>query len=173
MSTATLADLRVRAGLGIKELAVELNLPYSAVYSAEKYEGQELKRNRLKYEELQKKMRLYLERVADEKEREVLSRRTKHVQKGDEDEPSLQVLRDKANAELAKRMGWCPDGWERHTEWEEKGISCGQVVHVDAEDGSFVFFSLTVAPKSTWVDCFGGARNEERFRSFAPERVHA
>jgi hypothetical protein len=71
---------------------------------------------------------------------------------------------------------WSPHevkaNWVYMTEWE--GLAAGGVdLQVDGEAGWFRFDRLTanLTSQNIWVDCYGGPKGNEAFRSFKADRV--
>lgn len=161
---ATIAELRTRAGMSIKDLAVSSGLTYNEAYAAEKYEGVEIRRNRAKHEKNQQLLREHLTLHLDGQEREQLARRLKHSKVSDDD--NLDALREAAQASFEKRMTFAPVGWTKLAEWE--GFRTGDRIQISGEDTVFIFLChTTTALDHQWVDCYGG----DEFRSFRVERI--
>jgi hypothetical protein len=162
--TATIEQLRTKAGMSIKDLAVSAGLTYNEAYAAEKYEGVDIKRNRAKHERNQQLLREHLTLHLDGQEREQLARRLKHAKLSDDE--NLDALREKAQADFVRRMTFAPVGWSKEAEWE--GFKSGDRIQISGEDTVFIFLCHTItANDHHWVDCYGG----DEFRSFRVERV--
>lgn len=166
--TATIEDLRKKAGLSMKDLATATGLSYSDVYAAEKNEGRDVKRNRAKLEQNVKRVREYLTLHLDGKEREVLARRMKSSNLGDlDDDEKRAAAVESMRADFERRMCFAPVGWTKLPDWN--GHHTGDMVQVDGVDGPVVFLChTTTANDHHWVDCYTG----DEFRSFREERVH-
>lgn len=161
--TATIEQLRTKAGMSIKDLAVSAGLTYNEAYAAEKYEGVEIKRNRAKHEANQKKLRDHLIVHLDGVEREALARRLRTSHIGDDD---LEGAREKLQAAFQKRMTFAPVGWTKEAEWQ--GHRTGDMIQVSGIDRPCMFLCFTTtANDHRWVDCY----IDDEFRSFDPARV--
>jgi hypothetical protein len=163
----TLATLRERAGLKVKDLAALLNETYSDVYAAEKNEGQELRRYKAKYEALHHKMRVFLEHAAQDEQRKIMSAKLRRTVGDDEDSEKLV---EEAAARMARIWAQAPPGWQHEVEWN--GHRSGDLVHVRDAEGTYTFLCLvTTTTGSQHVDCYGGAAGVMHHRSFAPDRI--